>query len=123
MHRAPQNQTSEMPPHTPAERGRKQRRTGQRGGKGRRGSLQVCTQFYKMLNSLPIFSTQIAAYKSSNMASHEDSKSLETRRADCSIHFGQGLQSPAANDSFSHHLNLRWLDSSPGQAGHTSYHS
>lgn len=39
-------------------------------------------------------STQVAAYKNSN--SHQDSRALKIHRANHTIHFGQGLQAPAA---------------------------
>lgn len=88
---------------------------------------KCCPRFYKMLNSLPIFSTRVAAYKSSNLASHKYSEALGARRAACSAPFGHGLQSLAASNGLSNHLYLsrpcRWWDSSPGQLGHTSCHS
>ena len=64
-------------------------REGQdKGGEGEKGVHKCCPGFYKTLNSLPIFSTRVAAYKSSNLASHKYSKVLETHGAGCSVPLG-----------------------------------
>lgn len=55
---------------TPQQKEEGSREGQDKGGEGEKGLHKCCPKFYKVLNSLPIFATWVAAYKSSNLAFH-----------------------------------------------------